>query len=444
MKRIIIDLTEFNKWSGHLTGVQRVVYGVAKGFEEDGANDHELRYVTFDGKQGFKELAYEDFNSVVAPVQTQASQPAGDGGNSRKKRLKIVVKKVYYRTPRIVRNYFTPVRQEKVIRKAKAVYGRLKSLRTVGKQAGLRAQSAPFTFERGDIIVSAGRAWDDSRYVDALEQVKVSHGVKIAYVVYDLIPIYQQHTFGPGLTERYSRYLYRILKAGDYLFPISKATERDLKKFAAEIGIIHLPAIKTMRLGDDIPGAPASEKPAFIKNPAAFTMAVGTIEARKNHTELYYAYKLAAAEGVELPDLYIIGSPGWLTGDVLHFLQQDIQLKDKITILHNVSDDELAWMYKHALFSVYPSQYEGWGLPIAESIAFGTPCIASNTSSMIEIAPKFVTHVSPFDTRELFEQMRTHSDPKFSQAERARIESGYKLYSWTRTTATLLHVLESK
>ena len=438
MKRIVIDLTEFNQWSGHLTGVQRVVYGIAKGFQEKGAHDTQLSFVKFDGRQAFHEVSYEQFSAAITPQEEVLSLVASSARTSDvKKRVKTVVKKVYYRTPLFVRNYFTPVRQEKLVRKARGLYAKAKNLRAP-KRADILVKSAnTFNFNKGDVVISAGRAWDDDKYINALELLKHGTGIELAYVMYDLVPIYQQHTFGPGLTERYSRYLYRTLKNGDYLFPISKSTKRDLLKFADDIGVIHLPEIKTIRLGDEIPGVPATTAPVFVKDPSSFTISVGTIEARKNHIELYYAYKLAAEKGIVLPDLYIIGKPGWLTGDIIYFIEHDLEVNQKIKIVYNVSDQELAWLYEHALFTVYPSQYEGWGLPIAESIAYGTPCIASHASSMIEIAPTYVNHVSPFDTGELLEQMVNLSNPKNSHQKRQEIEAGYKLYTWDKVAQDL-------
>jgi glycosyltransferase involved in cell wall biosynthesis len=348
-----------------------------------------------------------------------------------------VVKKAYYKTPLFVRNYFTPIRQEKVVRKAKALYGKAKNLRARKQPQFIQGSASSFEFQKGDTIISAGRAWDDSKYIDALESLKQISEVKLAYVVYDLIPIYQQHTFGPGLTERYSRYLYRILKAADYILPISKASKRDLLKYAEDIGLISLPVIETIRLGDDIVDVMSDQIPSFVKDPSSFTITVGTIEARKNHTEIYYAYKLAAEKGIILPDLYIIGKPGWLTGDIIYFIEHDTDVNQKIKIVYNVSDHELAWLYKNALYTVYPSQYEGWGLPIAESIAYGTPCIGSHASSMIEIAPTYVDHVSPFDTGELLDRMAYYAVPKNSLKKRQEIEAGYKLYSWDKLARAL-------
>lgn len=439
--RVIIDLTEFNTWSGHLTGVQRVVHGFAAALGDEVDGDLETVFVGFDARQKvFHQVSYEHFRAMTTTTKQESSAvQAVPTGLSAKQQLKGIAKKIYFKAPIQLQNKLSPERKERLKSIARQTLAQARALKTRRhNQTLLAGSNEEFIFRKDDIALLAGRAWDNNGSMDVLEGIKVNTGIKLAYVVYDLIPIYQQHTFGPGLTERYSQYLFRILKNANYLFPISESSHRDVLKYADELGITRLPVIKTVRLGDDIPGDETATTPTFIKDPASFTMTVGTIEARKNHTEIYYAYKLAASKGIELPDMYIIGSPGWLTGDIIYFIQHDADVKDKITIIHNVSDEELSWMYKHALFTVYPSQYEGWGLPIAESLALGTPCIASNTSSMIEIAPaEYVDYISPFDTAELMNKMAHYAKPKNSQEKRRIIQSGYKLHSWKASVSIL-------
>ena len=442
--RVIVDLTEFNTWSGHLTGVQRVVNGLATEFGSEVDDEPETLFITFDARHKvFRQVSFQRYREMTKPV-TQASLTTQSipAGMSAKHRLKGIAKKVYYKAPIQIQNKFTPERKANLKKVVNQTIAKARAIKTRARNSALLSEGAEeFKFREKDVVLVAGRAWDHGDSMASLETAKANKGIRLAYVVYDLIPIYQQHTFGPGLTERYSQYLFRILKKADYLFPISDSSHRDTLKYADEVGITRLPVIKTIRLGDDIPGAEVANTPSFVKNPTSFAMTVGTIEARKNHTQIYYAYKLAASKGIELPDMYVVGKPGWLTGDVIYFIQNDIEVKDKITILYNVSDEELTWMYERALFTVFPSQYEGWGLPIAESLAFGTPCIASNTSSMIEIAPKYVDHISPFDTSELMERMLHYTKRENSEERRKEITKAYRPQQWSGTANTMLKVI---
>lgn len=441
MKRIIIDVTEFNTWSGHLTGVQRVVYNLAKSLEKAPTR---VRLITYRSPMIFEEVTYEYLHEQVNGRNTVGVVSQDSDVMNMKQKTKLVAKKIYNMMPKQIRGRLTPERKlllKQVLRKGYSIYGNTKQwIKGTRRHSRIIISPNNFSFENDDVIVSAGRAWDDKNYLSSLMTIKDTKQVKLVYIVYDLIPIYQQHTFGPGLTDRYSWYLYNILKSGDYLLPISKATERDLIKYAHEIGIFELPEMAVIRLGDDIQERDQGKKPGFIDDDD-FAISVGTIEARKNHLELYYAYKLAAQRKIDLAHMYIIGKPGWLTHDVLYFFQHDIEVKDKVSIVHSVSDEELTWMYKNALFTVYTSQYEGWGLPVAESLAFGTPCITSNTSSMAEIAPDIANYVSPYDPAQLLDNMSRYSKRSNSLEKRQEVQKSYICHPWSEVAKAILNII---
>ncbi len=433
-QRIIIDLTEFNNWSGHLTGVQRVVQGLSDGIA--GIDTTDVTYVTFNSPKGyFCETTVDMYTPPVVQEDADMSVETTPGSGYKDR-----AKRIYRRLPLAIRDRITPTHKQFIKRVGKKVYHTIKRQTVAAPAIKLDSSEHEFkSFKATDILISAGRAWDDDKYLAALAELKKNYGLKLAFVVYDLIPVYQQHTFGPGLTDRFSLYLFDILTIADYLFPISKSTEKDLRNYADELGFIDLAKITTFRLGDDLPRAEAT-RPSVVTTDS-FGLCVGTIEARKNHLDIYFAYKLAAQEGIDLPTMYIIGKPGWLTSDAIYFINNDLQVKDKIKILSSVGDRELAWLYQHALYTVYPSQYEGWGLPIAESLAYGTPVIASNTSSMTEIDDKLVDYVSPYDTRALMGKMHVYASKSASEKQRATITKQYKPYSWADSTKALIKQL---
>ena len=158
-------------------------------------------------------------------------------------------------------------------------------------------------------------------------------------------------------------------------------------------------------------------------------MTVGTIEARKNHTLLYYVYKLAKSRGIDLPVSVIVGRRGWKTEQIYDFMTQDPEVKDKFVFLHDASDENLSWLYSHAKLSVIPSFCEGWGMPIAESVARGTPCICSNKTSMIEVAEGYVEHFDPSSTDECLERIVTMLTPESQKKWRTKCAE-YKQTTW--------------
>jgi glycosyltransferase involved in cell wall biosynthesis len=161
---------------------------------------------------------------------------------------------------------------------------------------------------------------------------------------------------------------------------ISESTKRDVLSFCKE-ELIPSPSISVIRLGDAVDTKVVFKDEDIVPpvRDRPFILCVGTIEVRKNHILLYIMYREAATRGITLPDLVIVGGKGWYTGDVLYQFKHDPLLKSKVHIMHGLSDRQVAWLYENCQFTVYPSVYEGWGLPIAESLAHGKACISSNS-----------------------------------------------------------------
>jgi glycosyltransferase involved in cell wall biosynthesis len=126
----------------------------------------------------------------------------------------------------------------------------------------------------------------------------------------------------------------------------------------------------------------------------------------------------------------IVGRNGWLTDDIRYTITNDLEAREKILILNDINDRELLWLYKNCLFTIFPSFYEGWGMPIAESLAYGKLCISSNTSSMPEIAGDLIDYFSPYDTGELLERIIENLDEDVRQDKEKIIASHYKQTSW--------------
>ena len=98
-----------------------------------------------------------------------------------------------------------------------------------------------------------------------------------------------------------------------------------------------------------------------------------------------------------------------------------------------VPDAELAAFYAHADFTVYPSRYEGWGLPVAESLANGKMCIASDASSIPEIAGDLIDYFSPYDAQACLDRIVEYLVPKTLAEKEAQIRQQYKSTSWDDT-----------
>jgi glycosyltransferase involved in cell wall biosynthesis len=239
--------------------------------------------------------------------------------------------------------------------------------------------------------------------------------------------------FAGHATESLATYNSRIMPIADLVLAVSESTKKDVTNWLKTKNLT-IPRIEVFRLGEDFaaaePKVPIDKQ--FILTGVKggdYILCVGTIEARKNHSILYYTYKLAQAKGIELPKLLVVGRRGWRTDDIYDYITHDPDIKDQIIFLHDISDEELSWLYNNSLFTIYPSLYEGWGMPIAESIMRGVPCLASNTSSMIEVAPGYADYFTPMSTDELLNGIINMLRPGALDKKRKLIKS-YKSTSW--------------
>jgi glycosyltransferase involved in cell wall biosynthesis len=175
---------------------------------------------------------------------------------------------------------------------------------------------------------------------------------------------------------------------------------------------------------------------------------LGTIEPRKNISSLVRAYHRLVESwpgsglGHASPRLVIAGGKGWGWEDITALVER-LGLTGQVLFPGFVPDNELPLWYNTAECFVYPSLYEGFGLPVLEAMACGTPVITSNTSSLPEVVGEAGLTVSPEDDEGLAENMRrVLTDPGL----RGRLsEQGVEraaLFSWQEATRQTLSVYD--
>ena len=137
--------------------------------------------------------------------------------------------------------------------------------------------------------------------------------------------------------------------------------------------------------------------------PDRYLFAVSTVEPRKNLVTLMDAYsRLKKQLGNECPPLIIVGRKGWNCDDILGYMAE---LEGLVRFPGHVSDEELVALYQMATCLVFPSLYEGFGLPVVEAMMAGCPVISSNTSSLPEVAGPAALLVDPLDAEEITSAM---------------------------------------
>ncbi len=218
----------------------------------------------------------------------------------------------------------------------------------------------------------------------------------VVLTVHDLS--YEKHPefFSPAMASRMRRVMPRMVRMARHLIAVSKATRDDLVSVygldPGRISVIHNGLGAGFGKLDDAPRAMRMTARFAINRP--FILCVGNLGARKNQRQLVRAYaRLARATP---HDLVLVGKQAWGGDRVVEEIRA-LGIGDRVHMTGFVTQEELLGLYNRATFSVYPSFYEGFGLPVLESMACGTPVITSVVSSMPEIAGDAALLVDPAD-----------------------------------------------
>jgi glycosyltransferase involved in cell wall biosynthesis len=273
----------------------------------------------------------------------------------------------------------------------------LPALMRLAARLGLGGAMVPFA--GGDVLILVGETW--ARHdLALLARLKRRHGLRLVALCQDLIPIRFPHFFeSRDFVDRFATYLDFLIAEADLLVANSEHTRRDLLWYAAQRGGIH-GRIEVVIHGADLPAPAPLARPPLLSGiePGGFALSVSTIQPRKNFTLLYRLWRRLREEGVAgLPLLVIVGARGWGSDALLREIDGDPLTRPFIRILDDAGDDELAWLYEHCCWTLYPSFYEGWGLPLAESLMYGKLCLASNAASLPEAGQGLAHHLDPND-----------------------------------------------
>jgi glycosyltransferase involved in cell wall biosynthesis len=208
--------------------------------------------------------------------------------------------------------------------------------------------------------------------------------------------------FRPAQRAYQRLFTRRSVKRATRVIAVSEATRRDL------VDCFHLAperiSVVYPVVDDDFqPCQDAVALAAFRRRqglPERYILFLGTLEPRKNIVGLLEAYAKLRHLDREAPQLVIAGAPGWYYSTI-YARVQELNLEPHVTFAGFVSRAEQPLWYAAAELFVYPSAYEGFGIPVAEALACGTPTITSSASSLPEAGGPVAVQVNPSDWQAL-------------------------------------------
>lgn len=268
-------------------------------------------------------------------------------------------------------------------------YARRFTLDFLGGQSILPDE--PVTFRSGDIFFGLDlQPVIVAKQADQFRQMKLL-GVKIYFLIYDVIPIMQPHYFLEGAKALYDSWFETVVQ-GDGAVCISQATADAVQGLVTQYRSNASFTLRVSHIGADIEasmpttGLPAeadvllqrlAESPSFLM--------VGTLEPRKGHLQVLDAFDVLWQRGIKV-NLVIVGKQGWLVEALATRLINHPRAKDRLFWLQGVTDEYLDRLYSACICLIAASYQEGFGLPLIEAAQKGLPILARDIPVFYEVA----------------------------------------------------------
>lgn len=300
--------------------------------------------------------------------------------------------------------------------------------------------------DRSTLLVSGGLDWD-LKDVRALIALKREKNFRYCTIIHDIIPILFPHLVVPDLVPVFEKYFSDLVLLADYAMCNSEATRGDWMRFCGEHGA-DMPA-SVFPLGADVPAiedSTSAELPESLHG-KRFALFVSTIEPRKNHRMLYEAWERCVkskAVDAERDRLVFVGRRGWSVNDLMRELTVNPATRETLIVLNQVPDALLHLLYQHCALVVYPSLYEGYGLPLAEALAHGKPCISSSSGSLTEIGGDLVVRIDPKDTIRWADTLsHLMRSPQELDTMGARIRAEFRPVTWEQAATQFFSTIKN-
>jgi glycosyltransferase involved in cell wall biosynthesis len=269
------------------------------------------------------------------------------------------------------------------------------------------------------------------------------HRAKTLLTVHDLSFIRHPQGAVDSLRKWLNRVVPRSLARADHILADSQSTKNDL----VEIFNIDPENITVVGAGVEERFQPITDplkleavRRRYHLPPEKFILGLGTLEPRKNFTGLIEAYAQSPVR--ETHHLVIGGGKGWLYDDIFTTAETS-PVADRIHLIGFVADDDLPTLYSLADVFAFPSHYEGFGIPVIEAMACGTPVVCANNSCLPEVAGQSALQITATDTSALSEAL--YCMVVDSSLREQAIKEGFiqaQKFTWPAAAKRLLNVYQ--
>jgi len=270
----------------------------------------------------------------------------------------------------------------------------------------------------------------------------VRRGTRTLLTVHDLSFIRDPESATPVLRDYLNAVVPRSVARADHVLADSQATRADLVELyrtpAEKISVLYSGVHESFQPVTDL----AAVRARYSLGDAPFVLAVGTLQPRKNYVRLIQAFAAISNLQPRTSNLHLViaGDKGWRY-DAIFAEVEKLGLRDRVLFPGFVADADLPALYSAARVLAYPSIYEGFGLPMLEAMACGTPVVTSTASCMPEVAGDAALLVPPTDVDALAAALdRALTDEALRADLIAKGRARARQFSWAKSAQQLLEI----
>ncbi len=452
------DIFRYFENNSRPSGIQRLVYEILHVIRKQAAAKPGIGTLALtrrgqDETQLFSSVSFDDLeNLFAARADEKVTHDSHSASRPRSSSLlghlrHTVIKRIESLPPELARPLLMiAVNQLRVLRLLRgSAKNRLKRTSPPAKpQTRNAAQTAPTGLPKpGDIFLILGAAWSEPEFGERLARMRTAYGIQPVLLLSDLIPAIRPEWCALSLIRDFKHWLDTTLPQCSHLLAISHATAKTIEDYTRKHRLPLSAPVQTIPIGSGFgpPRTMESERPKGLPAPNSYVLFVSTIEARKNHILAFRIWRRLVADlpAEQVPTLVFAGRVGWLVSDLMQQLENTQWLRGKIRFLCDPSDIELAHLYDGCLFTLFPSLFEGWGLPVTESLMNGKPCVASNATSIPEAGGSLTRYFDPENLDDAYRVVReTIEDRDGMKKWQDEVRTQFRPTPWEDTAEAIL------
>lgn len=271
------------------------------------------------------------------------------------------------------------------------------------------ADKVPIHGGQGDVFLGLDYSLDAVRFHESQIRALAASGVRVMFLIHDLLPINKPEWFPPLTANRFRKWLRILASLSDVVLCNSRQTENDFKgALDTHFKIASHCKTHVIPMGIDVSGSILSGKmdeslDQWLNNMTTTQtfLTVSTLEPRKGHSELIDAFNCLWEQGHDY-NLVLVGRAGWKVDDLIAKLTNHPEFSKRLHWRNDISDEALIQIYDRCTGMIIPSLAEGYGLPLVEALHHGKPVLARDIEVFRDHESCGVEYFPPTATPDIF------------------------------------------